>query len=287
MGRGSVVISPGEFGRTQTLSLSWVNGRTRALVTDGPGSRTLGDVAAVWPRRFADVKLPPALLGNEDRSFAAREWSQAVDGLLASLDAPFMSSVAAQRAAVKPRQLAAARTAGFRVPATLLTSNRQQALSFIEEQEQRVVLKSLSPHRTRPMYTRLWRAEDARHLDKLSVAPALFQEHVPGIFDVRVTVVGSRLFAARARLDADVLDIRLRPDEPYEQVDLPAPVQASIIRLMEDLGLVFGCVDLRMTPDDEYVFFEVNPQGQFLFVEVWTGQSITRAVADLLNELSG
>lgn len=51
---------------------------------------------------------------------------------------------------------------------------------------------------------------------------------------------------------------------------------------MATLGLVFGTIDLKITHDGEYVFLEVNPQGQFLYVENLTGLPITLALARLL-----
>jgi glutathione synthase/RimK-type ligase-like ATP-grasp enzyme len=48
---------------------------------------------------------------------------------------------------------------------------------------------------------------------------------------------------------------------------------------MRRLGLEYGAIDLRLTPDGEYVFFEVNPAGQFLFVEHACGLPISAALA--------
>jgi glutathione synthase/RimK-type ligase-like ATP-grasp enzyme len=52
--------------------------------------------------------------------------------------------------------------------------------------------------------------------------------------------------------------------------------------LMQNLGLVYGAIDLRLTPDGQYVFLEINPAGQFLFVEKATGQRISAALAHAL-----
>jgi len=52
--------------------------------------------------------------------------------------------------------------------------------------------------------------------------------------------------------------------------------------LMRRLGLVYGAIDLRLTPDGRYVFLEINPAGQFLYVEQQTGQPIAAALAALL-----
>jgi glutathione synthase/RimK-type ligase-like ATP-grasp enzyme len=68
----------------------------------------------------------------------------------------------------------------------------------------------------------------------------------------------------------------------FEPVELPAGVLDRLQRLMAELGLVYGAIDMRRTPDGRYVFLEVNPAGQWLFVEERTGQAITEAVAEYL-----
>jgi glutathione synthase/RimK-type ligase-like ATP-grasp enzyme len=51
---------------------------------------------------------------------------------------------------------------------------------------------------------------------------------------------------------------------------------------MKHLGLVYGAIDLRRTPEGEYVFLEVNTAGEFLFIEERTGQQISKALAEWL-----
>jgi glutathione synthase/RimK-type ligase-like ATP-grasp enzyme len=65
-------------------------------------------------------------------------------------------------------------------------------------------------------------------------------------------------------------------------VSLPARLEERLRRLVRALGLAYAAVDLRRRPDGEHVFLEVNPGGQWLFVEQRTGQRITEAMADLL-----
>jgi len=42
---------------------------------------------------------------------------------------------------------------------------------------------------------------------------------------------------------------------------------------------VYGAIDLRLTPEGRYVFLEINPAGQFLYIEYATGQPIAAAIA--------
>lgn len=66
--------------------------------------------------------------------------------------------------------------------------------------------------------------------------------------------------------------------------ELPADIASKCTALVEALGLDFGCIDLVVRPDGEYVFLECNPNGQWLWVEIATGQKISEAIADFLIE---
>jgi len=62
-------------------------------------------------------------------------------------------------------------------------------------------------------------------------------------------------------------------------------VETGLLRLLKHAGLRYGAIDMRRTPDGRYVFLEVNPAGQWRFVEEVTGQPITAAMASLLTDL--
>lgn len=67
-----------------------------------------------------------------------------------------------------------------------------------------------------------------------------------------------------------------------EPCELPDQVVSGIHRLMSRLGLVYGALDFRVRPDGEHVFLEINPAGQWLFIEDQTRQPISQAVAKQL-----
>ena len=75
---------------------------------------------------------------------------------------------------------------------------------------------------------------------------------------------------------------RSRQDAPYVAEHLPDAVTSALRAMMARLGLVYGAVDLRRRPDGEYVFLEINPAGQFLYIEFETGQPIAAAMATAL-----
>jgi biotin carboxylase len=69
----------------------------------------------------------------------------------------------------------------------------------------------------------------------------------------------------------------------YELVTPPEQVTTGIRRLMDSFSLVYGALDFVITPDGEWVFLEINPTGQYGFIEHATGAPLTAQLADLLT----
>ncbi|CCV06699.1 RimK domain protein ATP-grasp (fragment) [Mesorhizobium metallidurans STM 2683] len=131
--------------------------------------------------------------------------------------------------------------------------------------------------------TRRLRTEDFESIDRLITCPAIFQERIRGEFDIRATVVGDRVFAARiifAPLE-DVIDTRFVETEVTPWT-LPADVEEALIQMVADFGLVYSAVDMRYSDELGYVFFESNPEGQYLWLEIEANLEISHAIASRL-----
>jgi glutathione synthase/RimK-type ligase-like ATP-grasp enzyme len=105
------------------------------------------------------------------------------------------------------------------------------------------------------------------------------------MYDLRVTVVGMEVFAAAIHSQETEYPVDSRIDiinAEIEPVVLPDHLSDLLLQLTDALGLVYGAIDLRRTPDDRYVFLEINPSGQFRYIEVATGLPITAALAAAL-----
>ena len=114
----------------------------------------------------------------------------------------------------------------------------------------------------------------------------IFQEYVPGAVDLRVTMIDGTPFAAAIHSQDTPykVDYRMHMDETIvEPYSLPQEIVARLRLLMQRLGLVYGAIDLRVTPDERFIFFEVNPSGQWLFIEERTGLPITETFVQLLT----
>ncbi len=117
----------------------------------------------------------------------------------------------------------------------------------------------------------------------MRVAPCIFQEKIRKRYELRVTCVGRDVFATKIwsqERESTSLDWRREQEElRYEPYELPPSVQRAIERIMSELGIVFGAFDLARALEGDYVFFEVNPGGNWLWIEENLGIPISRSVA--------
>jgi hypothetical protein len=257
----------------------------------------LDRVTAVWNWHPKPFTLLPGLDGVQ-AGFVASACRAAWSALLAPLEARCRTvnpTDAEIRAGDKARQLRAAAARGFRVPETLITNSPARALDFCSRFPQ-TVFKLLNPGRLaypdRDLWfgTRLLDRGDLAELETLRHCPGLFQRRIPKRFDLRVTVVGDQLFPVAIHSQADersAVDYRpllaAHPAALAHRVHpLPPAVAAAALALARDLGLHYCAMDLALTPEGEYVFFEVNPSGQYGWIEATTGLPITRALTRLL-----
>lgn len=114
-------------------------------------------------------------------------------------------------------------------------------------------------------------------------APIIVQEIIPGL-DIRINVIGTEIFGASAittTKEAE-LDCRIDPKVKWEKHAIGKNLQQVVEAFVKTLGLQYGSIDMRLTPEGTYVLFEINPSGQFLFIEIDTGHPLSNAMAALL-----
>lgn len=246
----------------------------------------LAEATSVWWRR-PQAPLPAGVTDFDVRAFTLNEWQEALNGLWLLMDAPWMNPPALDEiAARKALQLKVASQLGLRTPRTLITSDPAAARAFVSELGLgHVIFKTFSCTHTIWRETRLVRDTELDMLDRVRLAPVIFQEYIPAAADLRITIVGDKIFPASivAQGTDYEVDFRMSLGQACtEPCTIPAEIEQRLWQLMERLGIVYGAIDLRRTPDGDYVFLEVNTAGEFLFVEQRTGQPIARAVADWL-----
>jgi glutathione synthase/RimK-type ligase-like ATP-grasp enzyme len=284
-GARAELVDLSEFPTRLALSMAFEGDRRRLeLRRRGGGALDLNAVSAVWWRRPQPFQ-PPAGMDPAHRGFALSEATTAFQGLYQTLDVHWVNIPSRDAVAMhKPYQLTLAQKIGLEVPPTLMTNDVEEARTFWRQHEGEVIYKQFIALPDAWRETRRLKPQEESLADSIAHAPVIFQKHVPAVADIRVTAVGGAFYAAATDVrDADYpQDVRMNLDAKYVVHELPAETKAKLSALMERLGLVYGAIDLRLSPEGRYVFLEINPAGQFLYIEHATGQPIAAALAQTL-----
>lgn len=248
---------------------------------------------AVWYRRVRVPGCPPEM-DEGVYDFCLHETRAALLGSLVSCESRWMSHPAkVWQAELKANQLHVARQLGLHVPRTVVTNDPRRIQQAFDAWGPMVVKACRSGYavvdgQPRSIYTSRLLVEHLDYLDEARLSPSIYQALIPKRWDIRATIVGRRIFAAAIESQTDpaaVVDWRRteNPNLPHRPVELPAAVQSRLLKVMDTLGLTFGAIDLVQTPEDDFVFLEVNPNGQWLWIDDQLGLGITNAIVDWLS----
>jgi glutathione synthase/RimK-type ligase-like ATP-grasp enzyme len=194
----------------------------------------------------------------------------------------------------KQLQLQVARELGLNIPRTLTTNDPAAVHAFAKSCAGGMVTKMLSSfaiydeRKELVVFTNPVKPEDLADLSGLSLCPATFQELIPKSLEIRVTVVGHRVMSAAidsqasARAAHDWRRDGVNMIQDWRPYQLPLEVEEKILRLMDYFSLNYGAIDIILTPDNRHVFLELNPCGEFFWLEKTPGLPISEAIADLL-----
>lgn len=235
----------------------------------------------VWPR-FPHLEPP-------DARFAAAQVRYGLGGILHALtECRYVNHPLRNYAAEhKPLQLATATRMGFTVPPTLISNDLGEIRSFVRDHGP-VVYKALrwtAYHDSDGQGLTTWTEPvDPAELDEsVKVVPHLFQSRVDKAADVRVVVVGGRVFAVR--IDSELLDWRRDYGAlTYRVIDLPTQTAEGLVRFLRHFGLASGSFDLALGRDGTLHWLELNPNGQWGWLEDAAGLPLAAAFADLLAQ---
>lgn len=275
------------------LSTVQSRGGTGLIVADGKRV-ALESLQAVWYRRFAaGGRIPPSI--GDTREAAVGETRRTLHGTIANLPCFQLDPLAAvQRTHHKELQLRLAAQLGLDVPRTLVTNRAEDARDFWHRLEGRVVTKmqhSFAIYRNgqeNVVYTTRVKRSDLDSLDGLRLCPMTFQEELTKHVELRVTIVGTKVMAAsidsgrRAVTEVDWRRDGIGLMSDWQSYTLPEDVTARLLALQRQLGLNYGAADFIVTPQGRHVFLEVNPVGEFFWLDRDPGLPISEEIAAVL-----
>lgn len=244
---------------------------------------------SVWFRR---TKLPEIKgLRREEQLYILNETESLFENIFSSLTTNWLSSPSAvYEAENKILQLKTAIKIGFNIPQTLITNSKQELKHFYSDCNRDIILKPISQTRIQYnegsafIFTNPVPEIFIENIDSYDLTPCIYQKNISKEYELRVTVVGDSVFSAAvfSQADEETKNDWRKKKLRFQQVELPNEIHQKCITLLQELDLQFGAIDLIKTPNGEYVFLEINPNGQWAWIETQTGQKISDAIINHL-----
>jgi hypothetical protein len=289
---------PADFPHSCSVSIEIDAGRVSGEIRTADDRVDLADIRAAWFRRSGNLYETRLTITSEKLENYVKIQSQAtVSALCSSLRQALWVShpLTLRRAEVKALQLVEASRAGLKIPHTLISNDPERATPFVEAMgDADCAVKPLLAVGVTddeggfrmPLTAMLPRGHS---LESVAHAPTILQPYVEKAFELRCVVIGERIFAAKMDTQANERSrIDSRGGDPdHEIFELPHEVEASLQRVMASFGLNFASLDMIVTPDGEFVFLELNPNGQWLWLEYALGLPLVASMADLLTSDAG
>ncbi len=216
------------------------------------------------------------------------QWSSFLRNLIIFQNANWINNpVYTYRAENKMFQLCVAESCGLQIPKTYVSNISVNML----EREKKYIVKSLDTalfydtqnNKEMFTYSNVVSGEELQDYE-LASAPIIIQEFLNPKVDCRVTYIQGKLFPVKILQNGEGLygDWRLRKDElEYVPFQLPTNISVAICKLMQKLEIQFGGIDLAIV-GEKYFFIEVNPTGEWGWLEIKTGMQISQTIKKAL-----
>lgn len=255
----------------------------------------LSQIKAFWFRRPLLPKLLPDL-DEQSAKFVQEEIAKTIEGLWRLYQTSLWVNYpdANKFADNKLYQLQLAGALGLEIPKTLITISPEEARSFFAECKEKVIVKAISKswlesnNKVSVIRTNQITGKDNKRLDAVRNCPTFFQELVEKSSELRVTIIGEKIFCCQIHSqENEVTKIDYKRDINslrHNSFELPQPIAEKCLKMMTALNLKFATLDFIKTPSGRFVFLELNPNGQWLWVEQKTDLPIADALIEYLQK---
>jgi len=282
----------------QKITFTW-QGTDSAIegVLQLPLGRKIGlsQITSCWYRRPVNPTISGEIIAQQAKQFAEEEANFLLTGLWTYLAGCFWINypLKIRQAESKINNLKLAAEIGFLIPRTLITNVPREAKDFFHHCQGKVINKVLGKGQVEYLkdyyfiYAHKVLPQDLEKMGSVAYTPTLFQEYIPKKVEIRVTVVGEKIFSCEIHSqnsEKTIDDWRHYDLENVKHLvhQLPKSIERLCLKIMERLDLNFATFDFILTPEDKYVFLELNPNGQWLWIEQLAGLPISQTIADLL-----
>lgn len=296
LGKEVVRLNSDKFSEYLSFEYKIHSGESVIEVTYDGKKFTAKDVEAVWYRKLWGIPTPEELDGSFHGIYR-QEYTTMRNLFFESIShVPWMNCMDIDHkiGENKFKQLNEAEKAGLVIPESLFTNNQEKVKSFFYSVCNKQMIAKLHGALSRsmsgntPMFpTTLIEEDDLESLDTLHYCPMIFQEAIDKSYELRIAYVDGTFFAGKinaTQSENGKTDWRIANDlqSTWEEYNLPEKICVSLSTMMESMGLLFGVIDMIRDTKGDYVFLEVNPQGEWGMIQRDLGYPIGETIAEKL-----
>lgn len=282
------------FAKDDSFSVRYEDGAYSSEIEFRNSKIKNTEIKSIWNTSPLHIKTNRTL-SEESKAFVRAEWTEGIHSFWNSINTKWINHPSSIIAAVnRTKQLELASKVGLQTPKTLVTNNPKKLKDFFSECKEEIIAKTLHSSEGLPenkmIFTTKITKNDLKRSSELRYAPTLFQEYVPKKTEFRITIIGDILRIAEIhsqKSEKTKHDWRQYDDfkrTPYKRAKIPKNTEESLLKLMSKMNLKFGAADLIRTPNDEYVFLEINPNGRWWWIQELTKMNIAKDIAMQLRK---
>lgn len=287
-----------EYGEKFEINLSFSNNINSALLKVEGNEININEITGVYFRRPALPNLEK-LLPSTEIKFAEREIETLFSGFFRLLDYNKWLNHPKYifGANNKIEQLLIAKQIGFIIPNTIITKDEDTIRLFIDK-ERNVIAKAIKHGfytYEDKLYLAFTQEVDENYLvnikDYLSV-PMIFQNKINKDYDIRINVIGNKVFAAAilsqenemSMVDWRVWDVCEKFEMKHMSIKLPLEIEEQCIAINKYFNLNFSAIDMVLDKEGNYIFLELNPNGQWAWIEEKLKYPLRDTIIDFYEE---
>ncbi|WP_417197729.1 MvdC/MvdD family ATP grasp protein [Bizionia sp.] len=283
-----------ELTKSVTFSLDFSSSSYQIIDSKFERSFNLQEFTSVYYRRPELPVFNSVELSIGEINFVKNEFIYALEGIYKLLrNAYWISPLYSIREAEnKIYQLDIAKALGFKIPNSIITDSYKQVSLFFKENKEECVIKPIKSGLiedntdSKVVFTNVLKSVP-ENKQKISFAPNYLQSHIFKKGDIRVIVVGDKIFATLIHSqEYSTTKVDWRKGEMnlyHEKINLPEDIKIKCIALLRTLKLRYGAIDFILDNNGNYIFLEINPNGQWAWIEKQTGYKITQEIVNLLQ----
>lgn len=263
--------------------------------------RSAKDVKVIWWRKPRHYNIAPEVTDLNAHKYCLDETKSLIQSLPGLFPhASWVNNLYALKLpARRINQIPIAKELGITIPPTIVTNQYEQLVDFVSFYKDCIIKPMdfsgfLHENVQYACYTSQINLKTIENFkNSIHLAPVFVQKRIRKKAEYRVTLIGEKSFVCRIEtnhLNDDQVDQDWRiiePDKLVHKIDiLPEEFIRKLHLILDNLKLNFGAFDIILGEDDCLYFIELNPNGQWYWIELLTGLPMVNAMVDLIENLA-